>query len=120
MSTAIFGASSDAPPENGASAVEKTNKPEESKRNYGFATKNLRLYSDKNSEDLYRFKNLSSDYMRSSNPTREEEEDKSAAASGTGTFVIEENDSDDDKSDEESTSAGARASSSKHKRSSKK
>jgi len=117
MSKVIFGASSDASPETGASTVEKTNKPEGSKRSYGFATKNLRLYSDKNSEDLYRFKKISSDYMRSSSPTRDEaEEDKSVAASGTGAFAIEVKDSDDDKSDEESTGAA----SSKHKRSSKK
>lgn len=44
------------------------------------------MYTDKTSEDLYKFKNLSSDYMRSASPTREDEDDveetnKSKAAS---------------------------------------
>ncbi len=109
----IFGANSDAPAESGASgaaaAVEKKPKSDGSKRSYGFATKNLALYTDKNSEDLYKFKNLSSSYMRSSSPTREEEDKP------TGTFAIQKRDSDnDDDSDEEV------ASSSKPEHSSKK
>lgn len=43
-----------------------------SKRSYGFATSNLSHFSDQHSEDLYRYKNLSSDYMREMSPTREE------------------------------------------------
>lgn len=57
-----------------------------SQRSYGFATKKAAMYTDKTSEDLYKFKNLSSDYMRSASPTREDEDDveetnKSKAAS---------------------------------------
>ena len=52
-----------------------------SKRSYGFATTNLAHYDDKNSEDLYRLKNLASDYMRGASPTREE--DRRSGASGS-------------------------------------
>lgn len=44
------------------------------KRSYGFATSNLGNFSDQHSEDLYRYKNISSDYMRESSPTRDEED----------------------------------------------
>lgn len=44
-----------------------------SKRNYGFATSNLSLFSDQHSEDLYRYKNMSSDYMREESPPRTED-----------------------------------------------
>ncbi|CAF3477823.1 unnamed protein product [Rotaria sp. Silwood1] len=43
-----------------------------SKRSYGFATSNLSHFSDQHSEDLYRYKNISSDYMRESSPTRDD------------------------------------------------
>lgn len=108
ISNTIFGASGDTSAETGASGVEKKTKSEESKRSYGFATKNLALYSDKNSEDLYRLKNLSSDYMRSSIPTRgeEEEEDKPTGASSTGPFInVKEDNDNSGESDEETTSS---------------
>jgi hypothetical protein len=90
------------PPESGASGVEEKRTVDKSKRNYGFATKNLMLHSDKSSEDLYRYKNFSSDHMRSSSPTREE--DEAADASATGAFAIENRDSDkDDDKDEKSS-----------------
>lgn len=90
LSTRMFGARSD------ESAATDSAKPSvESKRAFGFATKNLALYSDKNSEDLYRFKNLSSSYMRSSSPTNDDDE---PSASGT-TKPKEKNDSD--RSDDE-------------------
>lgn len=45
------------------------------KRSYGFATTNLSHFSDQNSEHLFRYKNISSDYMREISPTREENVD---------------------------------------------
>ena len=85
----MFGAKSD-------EASEATKPSTESKRAFGFATKNLALYTDKHSEDLYRFKNLSSAYMRSSSPTHNDEEE-SATASGTTTIKpTDKSDSDDD------------------------
>jgi hypothetical protein len=45
-----------------------------SKRSYGFATSNLSHVSDQNSEDLYRYKNISSDYMRETSPTRDDDQ----------------------------------------------
>lgn len=96
ISNAIFGTRSE------ANAVERKPTTEQSKRSYGFATKNLALYSDKNSEDLYRYKNLSSDYMRSSSPTHEVE-DKPADVPNTSIFTIKtkkNNDDDDDDSDD--------------------
>ncbi len=45
-----------------------------SKRSYGFATSNLSHVSDQHSEDLYRYKNISSDYMRESSPTRDDDQ----------------------------------------------
>ncbi|CAF0934799.1 unnamed protein product [Adineta ricciae] len=45
------------------------------KRSYGFATTNLSHFSDQNSEHLFRYKNISSDYMREISPTREENDD---------------------------------------------
>jgi len=100
----LFGSSDRAAPESEASAVEKSAKPEESKRGYGFATRNVAFYTDKSSEDLYRYKNLSSNYMRSSSPTRKEDnEDKSTTAS-----AIEILDSDDEESDEKSASSSRR------------
>jgi hypothetical protein len=102
----LFGSSDRSAPESEATAVEKSAKPEESKRGYGFATRNVAFYTDKSSEDLYRYKNLSSNYMRSSSPTREEEEDnedKSTTAS-----AIEKRDSDDEESDKKSASSSRR------------
>jgi hypothetical protein len=51
------------------------------KRNYGFATSNLSHFSDRNSEDLYRYKNISSDYMRETSPTRNDDDAEPAATS---------------------------------------
>jgi hypothetical protein len=114
ISNALFGASSaETEGSAGSSAIEK--KPKQ--RSYGFATKNLALHTDKSSEDLYRFKNLSSDYMRSTEPAPKEE-DEPAAASGTGAFTLEKNDSDEEGSDKEPTAAAA--SSSRRQRRSKK
>jgi hypothetical protein len=92
LSTAVFGSSSSKPSDGEAKTSEKS-----TKRNYGFATRNLALYSDKNSEDLYRYKNLSSSYMRSSSPTRDDndDEDKSAVASGSTEKKDKDKESDD-------------------------
>ncbi|CAF1422223.1 unnamed protein product [Adineta steineri] len=83
--------------ESGASASAALPPPPASKakRNYGFATSKLAQYDDKNSEDLYRFKNLSSSYMRESSPPRDE--DKPTGASNTGAFYVEEPDSDEER-----------------------
>jgi hypothetical protein len=117
ISNALFGASSaETEGSAGSSAIERKPKSEGSKRSYGFATKNLALHTDKSSEDLYRFKNLSSDYMRSTEPGPKEE-DEAAAASGTGAFTLEKKDSDDEGSDKEPTAAAA---SSRRQRRSKK
>jgi hypothetical protein len=99
LSSAMFGATTSEPTESGAGAAEKP------KRSYGFATRNLALYSDKNSEELYRYKNLSSSYMRSSSPTRDndDEEDKPAAASTT-----DKKDSDNEGSDKDSGDSSKR------------
>ena len=43
-------------------------------RSFGFATTKLSSYSDQNSESLFRYKNISSEYMREISPTREEDE----------------------------------------------
>ncbi|CAF1064942.1 unnamed protein product [Adineta ricciae] len=51
------------------------------KRSYGFATTNLVHYNDKNSEDLYRFKNLTSEYMREASPPRNEDRRSGASDS---------------------------------------
>ncbi|CAF3086714.1 unnamed protein product [Rotaria socialis] len=73
ISRLITGGATGASSTSGAAA---TAAPEgASNRSYGFATKKLALYTDKNSEDLYKFKNLSSDYMCSETTRREEEED---------------------------------------------
>jgi hypothetical protein len=90
------GPANEASAEGGADAVPKE---KAAKRSYGFATTKLTHYSDKNSEDLYRYKNLSSDYMRSSSPTHEEEEP--AAIAGSGAFAIEKKDDDDKDNDNE-------------------
>lgn len=52
--------------------VPSTTSRSASKRTYGFATSNLNNFSDQHSEDLYRYKNISSDYMRETSPIRDE------------------------------------------------
>lgn len=97
LSTRIFGARTD-------EAEEASKPPTESKRAFGFATKNLALYTDKHSEDLYRFKNLSSSYMRSSSPTPNDNEEESATASGTTIDKpAEKSDSDEEQQDSPKT-----------------
>jgi hypothetical protein len=56
------------------------------KRSYGFATSNLSHFTDRNSEDLYRYKNISSDYMRETSPVRnnDDDDDRPAAAAAWG------------------------------------
>ncbi|UJR20810.1 hypothetical protein I4U23_023922 [Adineta vaga] len=95
MSRLITGqsaSSSDAPASGAASSLVLPSSVK-SKRSYGFATTNLAHYDDKNSEDLYRYKNLSSSYMRESSPPREE---KPAGASGITSFKLHDSDSDDE------------------------
>ena len=71
------------------------------KRSYGFNTKNLQLHSDKNSEDLYRYKNFSSDHMRAPSPPHtKDEEAKPLPVTGTFSFQPQTNESDE--SDDES------------------
>ncbi|CAF4635850.1 unnamed protein product, partial [Rotaria magnacalcarata] len=82
----------------GAAATEETKGA--SKRNYGFATKKLALYSDKNSEDLYKFKNLSSTYMCSESTRREEEDDEEDAERNTRSSRVDRK--KDDKEESES------------------
>ena len=62
------------------------------KRSYGFATSNLGNFSDQHSEDLYRYKNISSDYMRESSPPRNDD-DRSATASSRP--VVRQNSNED-------------------------
>jgi len=50
-----------------------TTTAENAKRSYGFATSNLSLFSDQHSENLYRYKNISSDYMREESPPRQDD-----------------------------------------------
>ncbi|CAF0741925.1 unnamed protein product [Adineta steineri] len=52
------------------SVVSSRNTP---KRHYGFATSNLSHFSDQHSEDLYRYKNISSSYMRGTSPERDDD-----------------------------------------------
>ncbi len=102
-------ATGQAPPESGASAaVDVRPTAVASKRGYGFATSNLAHYTDKHSEDLYRFKNLSSDYMRQPSPTREE--DQPAGASGTGSYIVKEPESDSDDENNKASSKYQQAS----------
>lgn len=63
------------------------------KRSYGFATSNLSNFSDQHSEDLYRYKNISSDYMRESSPTRDDHDDDRLAAASRS--VARKNSNDD-------------------------
>lgn len=42
-----------------------------SRRTYGFASSNVSRFNDDHSENLYRYKNISSDYMREMSPPRE-------------------------------------------------
>jgi hypothetical protein len=66
------------------------------KRSYGFATSNLSHFSDRNSEDLYRYKNISSDYMRETSPTRNnDDDDQPAAASGGSRLATRRNENVD-------------------------
>jgi hypothetical protein len=103
LSSVFSGATGQAPPESGASAAVDGRPPAvKSKRGYGFATSNVAHYDDKHSEDLYRFKNLSSDYMRQPSPTREE--DQPAGASGTGSYIVKEPDSDSDDENDKASS----------------
>lgn len=81
-------------------AAEASAPASESKRAFGFATKNLALYDDKNSEDLYRYKNLSSSYMRSSSPPRDDA-DRGATAS-------KKSDSDNDDDEQQDSSPKTR------------
>ena len=97
ISNIFSSATGQAASEDGARSTEGRSAAK-SKRSYGFATSNLAHYDDKHSEDLYRFKNLSSDYMRQPSPTREE--DKPAGALTTGSFNVKESDSDDDDDDD--------------------
>lgn len=92
ISHIFSGSSGEATAEPSANAVPqgKSSKP----RSYGFATKKLAFYTDKTSEDLYRYKNLSSDYMRSGSPTREENEEEDDA-SKTGPFSVAKKENDD-------------------------
>jgi hypothetical protein len=94
LSTAMFGSRGSAATESASSTSEKPN------RSYGFSTQNAAIFTDKTSEDLYRYKNLSSSYMRSSSPDRDEE-DKPAPA-------IVEKDSDNEGSDNDSGAATSR------------
>jgi hypothetical protein len=64
------------------------------KRGYGFATSNLNNFSDQHSEDLYRYKNISSDYMRETSPTRDD--DRPPISSGSRRAANKRFDSDDD------------------------
>lgn len=67
-----------------------------SKKSYGFSSSNVRYQTDTASEDLYRYKNISSDLLETKTPYRDE-------ASSTGSFhpavstVLEK---DDDETDE--------------------
>jgi hypothetical protein len=63
------------------------------KRGYGFATSNVSHYSDHHSENLYRYKNISSDYMRETSPTRDD--DKPAHELSTSRFAARNNADDD-------------------------
>ena len=65
------------------------------KRKYGFATSKLALHTDKGSEDLFRYKNFSSDRFRSSSPTGEE--NQTATASGSASSTTSKKDEDDKK-----------------------
>ncbi len=64
-----------------------------SKRSYGFATSNVSNFSDQHSENLYRYKNISSDYMRETSPTRDN--DPPAITSGTNRSSARRTDNDD-------------------------
>ncbi|CAF2827379.1 unnamed protein product [Rotaria sp. Silwood2] len=94
LSRIISGTTNEAASEGAASASSTANPP---KRSYGFATKKLALYSDKKSEDLYKFKNISSSYMRSSSPTHENNE--SDDESNTGSSTVDKKDDDKEKPD---------------------
>jgi hypothetical protein len=74
-------------------AVPSTTSKSHPKRSYGFATSNLSNFSDQHSEDLYRYKNISSDYMRETSPTRDN--DQPATASGTTRSATRRNDNAD-------------------------
>ncbi|CAF0993277.1 unnamed protein product [Rotaria sordida] len=95
LSRIVSGSTNETPSEEAASASSTIATPP--KRSYGFATKKLALYSDKTSEDLYKYKNLSSSYMRSSSPTREGED--SDEESNTGSSTINKKDDDKEKSE---------------------
>lgn len=92
------------------------------KRSYGFATSNLGHFSDQHSEDLYRYKNISSDYMRESSPPRNDDdrlatassrpvarknsnEDRAAAIPNARRLVVRKR-NDDDKSADLTSSGG--------------
>ncbi|CAF0832318.1 unnamed protein product [Rotaria sordida] len=64
-----------------------------SKRSYGFATSNLSHFSDQHSEDLYRYKNISSDYIRGTSPRRDD--DQPAIASSTNRVATRRYENDD-------------------------
>lgn len=74
--TGIFSSPTSGAPEGAAASAEgsvKSRKPQsKSKRTYGFASSQLAQHSDRGSEDLYRYKNFSSEQMRSTSPTRDE------------------------------------------------
>ncbi|CAF2515663.1 unnamed protein product [Rotaria sp. Silwood2] len=96
-----------------------------SKRSYGFATSNLSHFSDQHSEDLYRYKNISSDYMRETSPTRNdnppaiasstnrvtarqyEKNDQPHVASGTRRSAARRNDDDEQPASELGTRRAA-------------
>ncbi|CAF2229853.1 unnamed protein product [Rotaria magnacalcarata] len=88
-----------------------------SKRNYGFATSNLSHFSDQHSEDLYRYKNLSSDYMRETSPPRDEP--RPAITSSTHRDIARRHDDDHDDDDHHyhssATSTSRRATSRRNK-----
>ena len=96
LSRLVSGASSEEPSEGGASSTAAKKSSSSSKRNFGFATKNLMLHNDKSSEDLYRYKNFSSDHMRAASPEREDNEP-------THTLAIENRDDDDDNDNDDDT-----------------
>jgi hypothetical protein len=72
--TGLFTGSASAAPEAETASAKESDRSSKSKgkRSYGFASSQFAYYTDRTSEDMYRYKNFSSEQMRSSSPIRED------------------------------------------------
>ena len=99
--TGIFSSPTSGTAEGATASAERSTRSSKqhtkSKRTYGFASSQLAQHSDRGSEDLYRYKNFSSEQMRSSSPTREE-----APAPIMRLSLIEDKEDEPDTKNEES------------------